>query len=105
MILNLAYDPNTQGILPMDVATLAVLFSGLAPTLIIVRVAYRKKSDTHNEQNENVTRSMAFADRPVGQSTYHSPSVDLRFRLGEHEKNNPSGDDSEPASGSNEKIV
>ncbi|KAG7097974.1 hypothetical protein E1B28_005284 [Marasmius oreades] len=105
MIVPLVVDPNLHGLVPIDLATLAVLLSGLAPTLIIVRVAYRSKSNPQAEQNENfISRSMAFADRPVGQSACQSPSVDLRSQIGGHKGGNSSGEEG-LASGSSEKMV
>ncbi|KAK1224367.1 hypothetical protein PQX77_012728 [Marasmius sp. AFHP31] len=39
-------DPGSQGIIPIDLGSIALLMAGLAPTLIIVRVAYRKSVDS-----------------------------------------------------------
>ncbi|KAF9259992.1 hypothetical protein L218DRAFT_1055628 [Marasmius fiardii PR-910] len=42
VVLGLAVDPDNHGLIPFDVGPVMFLMSGLAPTLIIVRVAYGK---------------------------------------------------------------
>ncbi|KAK1222211.1 hypothetical protein PQX77_014955, partial [Marasmius sp. AFHP31] len=106
MIVPLVVDPDAHGLVPIDLATFAVLLSGLAPTLIIVRVAYRKKSkvEAQYEQKE-VLRTMAFAERPVGGQSTQQQSVDLRSRICPgYEAAGSSGDES-PTAGSSEKIA
>ncbi|KAF9255176.1 hypothetical protein L218DRAFT_1081974 [Marasmius fiardii PR-910] len=46
LILELVVDHNAQGLVPFDLGPIVTLMSGLAPTLIIVRVAYGKSVDS-----------------------------------------------------------
>ncbi|KAK1226709.1 hypothetical protein PQX77_010305 [Marasmius sp. AFHP31] len=39
-------DPDGQGTIPIDLGSIAILMAGLAPTLIIVRIGYRKSVDS-----------------------------------------------------------
>ncbi|KAK1223956.1 hypothetical protein PQX77_013164 [Marasmius sp. AFHP31] len=45
-ILPYILDPKSSGAVPVDFEPIAAMMSGLAPTLIIVRVAYRKSVDS-----------------------------------------------------------
>ncbi|KAK1217926.1 hypothetical protein PQX77_019401 [Marasmius sp. AFHP31] len=45
-IVTLIVDPNSSGTIPIDLNVVASLMSGLAPTLIIVRVAYGKSVES-----------------------------------------------------------
>ncbi|KAG7086036.1 hypothetical protein E1B28_003557 [Marasmius oreades] len=44
--VNLALDPDDHGYLPIDLSVITYQMSGIAPTLIIVRIAYRKMVET-----------------------------------------------------------
>ncbi|KAJ8077627.1 hypothetical protein PM082_002059 [Marasmius tenuissimus] len=59
MVIPLALDPQFHGTIPIHLTAIATLMSGLAPTLIIVRVAYGK-SVTDSVQHETTIR---FAER------------------------------------------
>ncbi|KAK1215599.1 hypothetical protein PQX77_021788 [Marasmius sp. AFHP31] len=41
-MVSIVLDPDAHGIIPVDLGPIAYLMLGLAPTLIIVRVGYRK---------------------------------------------------------------
>ncbi|KAK1230386.1 hypothetical protein PQX77_006531 [Marasmius sp. AFHP31] len=49
-VVNHVLDPEAKGIFPIDLASATILMSGLAPTLIIVRVAYGKSVDSVQQQ-------------------------------------------------------
>ncbi|KAG7086146.1 hypothetical protein E1B28_002105 [Marasmius oreades] len=57
-VVNLSADNSVYGILPFDPFSLSTLISGLAPTLIIVRVAYGKSINSVQQ----VLSTMNFAD-------------------------------------------
>ncbi|KAK1217584.1 hypothetical protein PQX77_019753 [Marasmius sp. AFHP31] len=45
-VIPIIVDPNSQGVFPVNLDPIVYLMAGIAPTLIIVRVAYRKSVDS-----------------------------------------------------------
>ncbi|KAJ8079841.1 hypothetical protein PM082_016666 [Marasmius tenuissimus] len=79
VVIPLVLDPDTHGTLPIDLVPVAALMSGLAPTLIIVRVAYGKSV----ESVQQVMESIHFAEQVSQQGPRHGTSglratVDIR---------------------------
>ncbi|KAG7098091.1 hypothetical protein E1B28_000065 [Marasmius oreades] len=58
-IINYAYDPDAQGSIPFDISPLCVQAAGIAPTLIITRLAKGKAMDTF--QGDMAHSTMHFA--------------------------------------------
>ncbi|KAK1220539.1 hypothetical protein PQX77_016679 [Marasmius sp. AFHP31] len=46
MVISRVLDPDSIGVIPVDLASVVILMSGLAPTLIIVRVGYDKSVES-----------------------------------------------------------
>ncbi|KAF9255811.1 hypothetical protein L218DRAFT_950490 [Marasmius fiardii PR-910] len=57
-IMRCAVDPGYNGLVPFDFSVVPTLMSGLAPTLIIVRVAYGKSVDSAQQ----MVSTLQFAD-------------------------------------------
>ncbi|KAK1223224.1 hypothetical protein PQX77_013903 [Marasmius sp. AFHP31] len=77
-VVPLTLDPIRAGKVPLDIGILAALFTGLAPTLIIVRVAYGKSVDSVQQMV-----SIHFAERETQQEANVNPAratVDIRPR-------------------------
>ncbi|KAK1229498.1 hypothetical protein PQX77_007433, partial [Marasmius sp. AFHP31] len=70
IIVPLTVDPDANGIVPVDLIPVATLMSGLAPTLIIVRV-------THGKSVESVQQvvSLQFARRGSRSASGSGPSA------------------------------
>ncbi|KAG7100281.1 hypothetical protein E1B28_002054 [Marasmius oreades] len=85
MVIVTVLDPHNYGTVPVDLSVVSTLMSGLAPTLIIVRVA-------HGKQVESVQQMMSinFAAREP-QSGTNAATVDFPT----HPDRNPSRDDIE----------
>ncbi|KAK1224583.1 hypothetical protein PQX77_012513 [Marasmius sp. AFHP31] len=76
IIIPLTLDPDARGVIPVDLTFVAILMSGLAPTLIIVRVADKKSVDSVQQMV-----SMHFAERDTQQATGTSAiqaTIDIR---------------------------
>ncbi|KAF9256590.1 hypothetical protein L218DRAFT_188768 [Marasmius fiardii PR-910] len=58
LTLPLVFDPHAEGIVPFDFSPVVALMSGLAPTMIIVRVAQGKSVDSVQQ----VVSTLQFAD-------------------------------------------
>ncbi|KAK1219997.1 hypothetical protein PQX77_017259 [Marasmius sp. AFHP31] len=59
-ILTMTLDPQGGGLIPVDLSMLSTQLSGLAPTLIIVRVAYNKSVNSVDQ----MTSTLRFAEGP-----------------------------------------
>ncbi|KAK1215405.1 hypothetical protein PQX77_021980, partial [Marasmius sp. AFHP31] len=70
MLVNTISDPNTRGIFPVDLSAIAYLMAGLAPTLIIVRVAHGKSVDSVQQ-----VMSIHFAEQVSQQGTTFGPNL------------------------------
>ncbi|KAK1224581.1 hypothetical protein PQX77_012510 [Marasmius sp. AFHP31] len=57
-IIPFTLDPNTSGVMPINLSVVATLMAGLAPTLMIVRVAYGRSVDS-----AQTVVSIRFAER------------------------------------------
>ncbi|KAL0058239.1 hypothetical protein AAF712_015088 [Marasmius tenuissimus] len=68
-------NPATQGIFPVDLSAIAYLMAGLAPTLVIVRVAHGKSVDSVQQ-----VMSIHFAEQASQQGTTFGLNV-LRTTL------------------------
>ncbi|KAJ8077834.1 hypothetical protein PM082_002274 [Marasmius tenuissimus] len=64
MIIVTVLDPNNYGTMPIDLAVVSTMMSGLAPTLIIVRVAHGKPVESVEQ-----VMSIRFAARGTQQAT------------------------------------
>ncbi|KAK1223924.1 hypothetical protein PQX77_013203 [Marasmius sp. AFHP31] len=62
MVISVVLDPDSHGTVPVDLSVISVLLSGLAPTLIIVRVAYGKSVESVQQMV-----SIQFAERDLHQ--------------------------------------
>ncbi|KAK1221019.1 hypothetical protein PQX77_016182 [Marasmius sp. AFHP31] len=60
IVVPIIYDKHSHGTLPVDLTAVAYLIAGLAPTLIIVRVAYGTSVDSVQQM---VSNSIHFAER------------------------------------------
>ncbi|KAL0060698.1 hypothetical protein AAF712_012521 [Marasmius tenuissimus] len=71
IILYFTVDPKNTGGIPVDLAVLSTQLSGLAPTIIIVRVAYSQSVDSVQQ----VVSTLNFASRDLeGSATVHLES-------------------------------
>ncbi|KAG7087650.1 hypothetical protein E1B28_013597 [Marasmius oreades] len=69
-------DPDSSGLIPFDVSVISTLLSGLAPTLIVVRVAYGKPVD-----NLPMLSTLHFAEEPRGNGQRSAGETDqFQFR-------------------------
>ncbi|KAK1215057.1 hypothetical protein PQX77_022347 [Marasmius sp. AFHP31] len=62
-------DPGNTGIIPIDLAGATILMSGLAPTMIIVRVAYGKSMDSVQQQIMSIYLSEEATQQRTGLDT------------------------------------
>ncbi|KAK1223918.1 hypothetical protein PQX77_013197 [Marasmius sp. AFHP31] len=72
-------DPRNEGLVPVDLGPIATLMSGLAPTLIIVRVAYGKPVESVQQM-----MSLRFAENGtqhgLGNMSVLQATIDIRSR-------------------------
>ncbi|KAK1223920.1 hypothetical protein PQX77_013199 [Marasmius sp. AFHP31] len=54
MVIPVVVDPDSRGLVPVNLATISALMSGLAPTLIIVRVAHGKSVESVQQMVESI---------------------------------------------------
>ncbi|KAF9256572.1 hypothetical protein L218DRAFT_191657 [Marasmius fiardii PR-910] len=99
VVLGLAVDPDDYGLIPFDVVPVVTLMSGLAPTLIIVRVAYGKSV---NSVQQTVSLQLTNAQ---GNSQGSRPAIDSQpqTQIGGHVQSPL--DESLPVPATGEKMV
>ncbi|KAK1218154.1 hypothetical protein PQX77_019174 [Marasmius sp. AFHP31] len=69
-------DPGHTGTIPIDLASVGFLMSGLAPTLIFVRVAYGKSVDSVQQQMTSIHLSEEASQQRAGRAT-STPSATM----------------------------
>ncbi|KAJ8085437.1 hypothetical protein PM082_004253 [Marasmius tenuissimus] len=68
VIIPFVMDSGSAGFIPVDLSALTIQLSGLAPTLIIVRVAYGENDSGETRHRDKVT-SLSFAEADLGLQT------------------------------------
>ncbi|KAF9264508.1 hypothetical protein L218DRAFT_224995 [Marasmius fiardii PR-910] len=105
-IFEFTADPDSTGIAPFDFAVVSTLMSGLAPTLIIVRVSYGKSVNSVQQ----MVSTLHFADVPENSQKSRPVAnvVQLRTHIDDHRHSSSETSDSEPSSSgptASEKMV
>ncbi|KAK1217562.1 hypothetical protein PQX77_019791, partial [Marasmius sp. AFHP31] len=68
-VVNRILDPDAKGIVPIGLSSATILMSGLAPTLIFVRVAYGKSVDSVQQQMMSIHLSEEASQQRTGLGT------------------------------------
>ncbi|KAK1221597.1 hypothetical protein PQX77_015610 [Marasmius sp. AFHP31] len=74
-MVNHILDPEAKGIIPIDLGSTTLLMSGLAPTLIIVHVAYGKSMDSVQQQMMSIHLSKEASQQRTGLDTSASQAA------------------------------
>ncbi|KAF9264515.1 hypothetical protein L218DRAFT_862733, partial [Marasmius fiardii PR-910] len=74
--VNLTFDPHSHGLIPFNLEPVATLMLGLAPTMIIVRVAAGKSVDSVQQ----MVSTLQFQADAQGSSQRSRPAADLQLQ-------------------------
>ncbi|KAK1223923.1 hypothetical protein PQX77_013202 [Marasmius sp. AFHP31] len=98
-VVPIVLDPDSHGIVPIHVASISTLMSGLAPTLIIVRVAYGKSVESVQQMV-----SIHFAERQTRHRGPGDTALHVTLDVRSHSQNETSELDDMKSTASKEMV-